>query len=101
MPPNYPINPPTIRFVTPICHPNVNFKTGEICLDLLKDKWSGVYTISETLTAVRQLLTSAEPDSPLNIDIAALMRTGDFLGAESLIKYYTETEKADWEGVLK
>jgi peroxin-4 len=71
----------------------VHFKTGEICLDLLKTTWSPAYTISATLTAVHQLLTSAEPDSPLNIDIAQLFRQGDWLGAESLIKYYTGTAR--------
>lgn len=89
IPPNYPLSPPTISFSTPICHPNVHFKTGEICLDLLKSQWSPAYTISSTLTAVHQLLTSAEPDSPLNIDIAVLFREGDLTGANSLIRYYT------------
>lgn len=93
VPNNYPLSPPTITFTTPICHPNVHFQTGEICLDLLKAAWSPAYTISSTLTVVHQLLTSAEPDSPLNIDVALLMRTGDVLGAESLIKYYTVTKR--------
>lgn len=93
----YPNAPPTIRFVTPICHPNVHFKTGEICLDLLKTSWSPVYTIASTLDSIQQLLTSAEPDSPLNIDIAQLFRQGDLIGAEALIRFYTETER--WESV--
>jgi peroxin-4 len=89
----YPNAPPSIRFVTPICHPNVDFKTGEICLDLLKTSWSPVYTISTTMTSIQQLLTSAEPDSPLNVDVAQLFRLGDDVGAQSLIRFYTETEK--------
>lgn len=96
IPPTYPHSPPTIKFLTPICHPNVHFKTGEICLDLLKTSWSPVYTIAETLNAIQQLLTSAEPDSPLNIDVAQLFRQGDMVGAEALIRFYTETER--WEG---
>ena len=35
-PPNYPLAPPKVTFVTPVFHPNVMFKTGEICLDILK-----------------------------------------------------------------
>jgi peroxin-4 len=89
IPSDYPLHPPTIHFATPICHANVHFKTGEICLDLLKSSWSPAYTISSTLTAVHQLLTSAEPDSPLNIDVAVLLREGDLAGAYSLIRYYT------------
>ncbi|PSN66411.1 ubiquitin-conjugating enzyme [Corynespora cassiicola Philippines] len=93
IPSAYPLSPPTIRFVTPICHPNVDFKTGEICLDLLKSSWSPAYTISTTMTSIHQLLTSAEPDSPLNVDIAQLFRVGDYVGAEALIRFYTETER--------
>lgn len=93
IPDAYPNSPPSIRFVTPICHPNVHFKTGEICLDLLKTAWSPAYTIASTLNSVHQLLTSAEPDSPLNIDIAQLFRQGDQIGAEALIRFYTETER--------
>jgi peroxin-4 len=91
IPDTYPNKPPTITFVTPICHPNVHFKTGEICLDLLKSSWSPVYSIKQTLEAVQQLLTSAEPDSPLNIDAAQLLRQGDHLGYEALVRFYTET----------
>lgn len=96
IPPQYPLQPPTIRFVTPICHPNVHFKTGEICLDLLKTSWSPAYTIVQTLNAVQQLLTSAEPDSPLNVDIAQMFRVGDEVGAQALVRYYTRTLR--WHG---
>jgi peroxin-4 len=82
-------------FATPICHPNVHFKTGEICLDLLKTAWLPSYTVSSTVTAVHQLLTSAEPDSPLNVDIAQMFRQGDWVGAESLIRFYTRTIRYD------
>lgn len=72
-------------------------QTGEICLDLLKDAWSPAYTISSVLTSVHQLLTSAEPDSPLNVDIAQLLRQGDQAGFEALIRYYTEISR--WDGL--
>ncbi|KAA8570293.1 hypothetical protein EYC84_002600 [Monilinia fructicola] len=42
LPPNYPIGAPKIKFVTRICHPNVKWETGEICLDVLGDKWTPV-----------------------------------------------------------
>lgn len=86
-----------MRFITPICHPNVDFKTGEICLDLLKTSWTPAYTISTTMTSIHQLLTSAEPDSPLNIDVAQLFRTGDEVGARSLIRWYTVSERYEWK----
>ncbi|KAK6502753.1 hypothetical protein TWF481_007800 [Arthrobotrys musiformis] len=88
IPDNYPLAPPTIKFITKICHPNVHIKTGEICLDLLKSEWSAAYTISSTMTAIQTLLTSPEPDSPLNVDAASLLRSGDTMGYESLVRYY-------------
>ncbi|KAK5702973.1 hypothetical protein LTR97_003919 [Elasticomyces elasticus] len=90
IPSSYPNTPPELHFKTPICHPNVNFKTGEICLDLLKTSWTPAYGIVSTLEAVHQLLTAGgEPDSPLNLDIAVLLRDGDLVAAESLVRFYT------------
>jgi len=47
----YPLVPPIVSFTTRIFHPNVHFKTGEICLDILKSNWSPAWT----LQSVRQL----------------------------------------------
>ncbi|KAF2862663.1 ubiquitin-conjugating enzyme [Piedraia hortae CBS 480.64] len=94
VPQAYPNAAPVMRFVTPVCHPNVHFTTGEICLDLLNTgtdgKWTPAYTLVTALEAIVQLLAAgAEPDSPLNVDIAKLLREGDYVAAEGLIKYYT------------
>ncbi|KAK3110480.1 hypothetical protein LTR53_015185 [Teratosphaeriaceae sp. CCFEE 6253] len=91
VPPTYPNTPPEIHFKTPICHANVSFKTGEICLDLLMTSWTPAYGIVSTLEAVQQLLNAGgEPDSPLNLDIAVLLREGDLVAAESLVRFYTK-----------
>ena len=52
----YPLHPPKIKFLTTICHPNINFETGEICLDLLSEKWSPSWTLVSALEAIRMLL---------------------------------------------
>lgn len=87
IPETYPMAPPDVRFITPVCHPNVHLKTGEICLDLLKSSWTPAYTIVSTLEAVHQLLAYPEVDSPLNVDVAALLRSGDRIGAEGLVRW--------------
>ncbi|PGH08848.1 hypothetical protein AJ79_05852 [Helicocarpus griseus UAMH5409] len=97
LPPTYPLHPPTITFTTRICHPNVSFTTGEICLTLLtSEHWSPAYTLSTTLSAIQQLLTDPRPESPLNVDVAVLMKQGDRVGWEGLVRYWTGEER--WEG---
>ncbi|GAB5592668.1 E2 ubiquitin-protein ligase peroxin 4 [Umbelopsis nana] len=90
IPSNYPMQPPAIKFVTQICHPNVHFKTGEICLDLLKTAWSPAWTLKSTILAISLLLSNPEPSSPLNCDAANLLRCGDMVGYESMIRMYTQ-----------
>ncbi|KAF9887721.1 hypothetical protein FE257_009674 [Aspergillus nanangensis] len=94
LPDNYPLTPPTIRFKTRISHPNISFTTGEICLTLLTtEHWTPMYTLSTTMTAIHHLLTNPQPDSPLNVDVAALLRDGDIPGWESIVRYWTEEER--------
>ena len=97
IPSNYPLAPPKIRFNTPICHPNVHFQTGEICLTLLTtEHWAPSYTLSSTMSALQMLLTEPGLDSPLNVDIANLYREDDAVGWESLVRYWTAEKR--WQG---
>ncbi|KAJ1824356.1 E2 ubiquitin-protein ligase peroxin 4 [Coemansia sp. RSA 2675] len=89
VPEQYPIRPPTLTFVTPVCHPNVHFETGEICLDILKSQWSPAWTLTSTCLAIQVLLANPEPSSPLNCDAANLLRCGDVMGYKSLVGLYT------------
>lgn len=99
IPPNYPLSPPKVRFVTPVCHPNVHWTTGEICLTLLtSEHWAPSYTLSSTMSAIQQLLSDPGLDSPLNVDIANLYREDDAVGWESLIRYWTAEKRWSGEG---
>ena len=40
----YPYQSPTVKFTTPCFHPNVD-SHGNICLDILKEKWSALYEV--------------------------------------------------------
>ena len=45
---------------------------GNICLDILQDKWSAVYDVRATLLSLRSLLGEPNNDSPLNALAASL-----------------------------
>jgi peroxin-4 len=97
IPSNYPNQPPKVNFKTPICHPNVHFQTGEICLTLLtSEHWAPTYTLGSTMGAIQQLLSDPGLDSPLNVDVANLYRDGDDVGAEGLVRFWTAEKR--WKG---
>ena len=99
IPSDYPLKPPKVTFITPICHPNVHFTTGEICLTLLGgEHWLPSYTIGSTMSAIQQLLGDPGNDSPLNVDIANLYRDRDEVGAEGLIRFWTGEKRWNGEG---
>ena len=60
---------PKVRFLTKIYHPNVD-KVGRICLDILKDKWSPALQIRTVLLSLQALLSSPNPDDPLDNGVA-------------------------------
>lgn len=70
-PENYPYSAPTIKFLTPCFHPNVD-QYGNICLDILKEKWSASYSVATILQSLRSLLGDPNNDSPLNTQAANL-----------------------------
>jgi peroxin-4 len=87
--PDYPLAPPTVSFQTKIFHPNVEFKSGDVCLDILKSDWSPAWGIGTVCRAIVALLASPNAESPLNCDAGNLLRSGDTLGFESLARMYT------------
>ena len=72
-PEEYPSQPPIVKFVSKMFHPNVN-ADGDIFLDILQNRWSPVYNVETVLTSIRSLLDAPNPDSPANGHAARLFR---------------------------
>jgi ubiquitin-conjugating enzyme E2 T len=72
IPDRYPFEPPRIKFLTPIYHPNID-SDGRICLDTLKvqphGSWTPSININTLLLTIRVLLSTPNADDGLVPDI--------------------------------
>lgn len=73
-PTDFPFKPPRIRFTTRIYHPNVG-PEGDICLDILHDKWSPALSLRSVLVSICSLLTDPNPEHGLDNEILNVYRT--------------------------
>lgn len=73
VPERYPFQPPKVRFVTKVYHPNID-SAGRVCLDVLKlppsGSWRPMHNLSSVLTSIRLLMAAPNPNDPLMTDIA-------------------------------
>lgn len=73
LPTRYPMEPPKVKFRTPIFHPNVG-SGGDICLDILQEQWSPVLSLQKVLLSISSLLTDPNFSDPLDQAAATLYR---------------------------
>jgi ubiquitin-conjugating enzyme E2 C len=90
-PASYPYTAPLVKFETPCFHPNVDAH-GNICLDILKDKWSAVYNVQTILLSIQSLLGEPNIDSPLNPSAAQLWANQEEYQKVLLKKYKEEVK---------
>uniref|UniRef100_A0A3B3TJR3 Ubiquitin-conjugating enzyme E2 T n=1 Tax=Poecilia latipinna TaxID=48699 RepID=A0A3B3TJR3_9TELE len=93
IPERYPFEPPNIRFLTPIYHPNID-NSGRICHDALKlppkGAWKPSLNISTVLTSIQLLMAEPNPDDPLMADISSEFKYNKYLFTEKAKKWTQE-----------
>ncbi|KAK6340644.1 hypothetical protein TWF696_008968 [Orbilia brochopaga] len=85
----YPTSPPTANFKTKIWHPNVDEKSGEVCVDTLKTSWTPTTTLRDVLEVIRSLLIHPNPSSALNSE-AGLLAEEDYRAFSRQAKLMTK-----------
>ncbi|KAK8658979.1 hypothetical protein V6N13_029197 [Hibiscus sabdariffa] len=90
LPDGYPFEPPKMKFVTKVWHPNISSQSGAICLDILKDQWSPALTLKTALLSVQALLSAPEPDDPQDA-VVAQQYLREYQTFVSTARYWTES----------
>lgn len=81
-PRDYPLSPPTLRFVSEMWHPNV-YPDGRVCISILhqpgddplhyedaSERWGPLQSVDKVLLSVLSLLGDPNCESPANVDAA-------------------------------
>ncbi|GJN90688.1 hypothetical protein Rhopal_003702-T1 [Rhodotorula paludigena] len=88
---SYPNKPPVVKFLSKMFHPNV-YANGELCLDILQNRWSPTYDVAAILTSIQSLLHDPNPNSPANAEAAQLYRDNN----KEYVKRVRETVERSW-----
>jgi ubiquitin-protein ligase len=87
-PPTYPFQPPKVKFITPIIHPNIS-KEGNVCVDFLSDQWTIPWVHSKQIHGISSLLYDANP-SKLRLIFNMI---GDHVNRQAAKLYETDPKK--------
>ncbi|KAI1265641.1 ubiquitin-conjugating enzyme E2 2 [Xylariaceae sp. FL1019] len=88
----YPNKPPAVKFISQMFHPNV-YATGELCLDILQNRWSPTYDVAAVLTSIQSLLNDPNTGSPANVEASNLYKDN----RREYTKRVRETVEKSWE----
>ncbi|CAK9437788.1 uncharacterized protein LODBEIA_P21660 [Lodderomyces beijingensis] len=69
---NFPIEPPRIKCINKIYHPNIDL-AGNICLNILREDWSPVLSLNSVLIGLNFLFLEPNPNDPLNKEAANML----------------------------
>jgi len=85
-PQDYPLNPPKMKFLSDLFHPNI-YPDGRVCISILhppgkdptgyessSERWSPVQSIEKILLSVMSMIAEPNTESPANVDAAKMWR---------------------------
>ena len=85
-PKDYPLNPPGMKFTSPLWHPNI-YPDGKVCISILhspgedrfgyekaSERWSPVQSVEKVLMSVISMLAEPNDMSPANVEAAKQWR---------------------------
>lgn len=85
-PKDFPIKPPTLKFISEIWHPNVH-ENGNVCISILhepgndqygyesaEERWLPIHTVESIVLSVISMLSDPNDESPANINAAKQWR---------------------------
>jgi ubiquitin-protein ligase len=87
-PDNFPLMPPTVKFLCPMWHPNIRASDGSVCLSILHrpgidplnpeeepgERWLPVHTLESIVVSVLVMLQEPNVSSPVNVKAARQLR---------------------------
>lgn len=88
-PSNYPEDPPDIKFVTKIFHPNVSVDDGIICISSKSTDWDKNRSIINVIYSIYDLLKKPNLSHGLNKE-ALLLYKNDYEGFKKKVKEFNE-----------
>eukprot|EP00798_Chlamydomonas_sp_ICE-L_P018206 gene18206-24650_t len=69
----YPHDAPKVLCKTMVYHPNIDME-GKICLNILREDWKPVLSISSVVYGLQFLFLDPNPDDPLNKEAAQMFQ---------------------------
>ncbi|KDN44071.1 putative ubiquitin-conjugating enzyme E2 [Tilletiaria anomala UBC 951] len=70
---NYPHEPPKVKCVQKVYHPNLDLE-GNVCLNILREDWKPVLNLNSVMVGLQYLFLEPNADDPLNKEAAEDLR---------------------------
>lgn len=82
---NYPHEPPKVKCLTQVYHPNIDME-GNVCLNILREDWNPILAISSVIYGLIHLFMEPNPEDPLNKEAAQVLQSNRRLFEQNVAK---------------